>query len=240
MCSQPSFYFLTFCYNCIRPLCVGERIFLNETPQIDLKTLTLSVAFLTLSFSWLYAFSSIELASAAPIKIMSLATISLTSVIHIVIFKECKGNLLFACSAIIHFWRFTKMSVFKKLIFILTSPMSWQTFHRGLLAMQASFFLVALSIFKFILPVSLTDFEIHQKKRDNSVVFNVPVSPNSRMKFCIFVLYVKYIGWHSFKMVSLVIYPRCNVTEALYIVRTVLSWHFSCIPGKWTRKEFLY
>lgn len=135
MCSQPSFYFLTFCYNCIRPLCVGERIFLNETPQIDLKTLTLSVAFLTLSFSWLYAFSSIELASAAPIKIMSLATISLTSVIHIVIFKECKGNLLFACSAIIHFWRFTKMSVFKKLIFILTSPMSWQTFHRGLLAM---------------------------------------------------------------------------------------------------------
>lgn len=60
--------------------------------------------------------------------------------------------------------------------------------------MQASFFLVALSIFKFILPVSLTDFEIHQKKRDNSVVFNVPVSPNSRMKFCIFVLYVKYIG----------------------------------------------
>lgn len=53
MCSQPSFYFLTFCYNCIRPLCVGERIFLNETPQIDLKTLTLSVAFLTLSFSYI-------------------------------------------------------------------------------------------------------------------------------------------------------------------------------------------
>lgn len=103
MCSQPSFYFLTFCCNCIRSLCVGERIFLNETPQIDSKTLTLSVAFLTLSFSWLYVFSSTKLASAAPIKIKSIATITLTSVTHLVIFKECKGNLLFACSAIIHF-----------------------------------------------------------------------------------------------------------------------------------------
>lgn len=141
MCSQPSFYFLTFCCNCIRSLCVGERIFLNETPQIDLKTLTLSVAFLTLSFSWLYVFSSTELASAAPIKIKSIATITLTSVTHLVIFKECKGNLLFACSAIIHFWRFTKTSIFKKLIFLLTSPVSWQTFHRGLFSYAGFLFL---------------------------------------------------------------------------------------------------
>ena len=66
-----------------------------------------------------------------------------------------------------------KTVIFKMLIFLLATPLLTYTLHRSCSPVQPSFVLVALSIFRFTLPVSLTDPEILVGKRERKIMSNL-------------------------------------------------------------------